>query len=108
MQIVYALFCIIGTLLPVASFAPWLIDNGLNIGLLVQEAFAAPISAFAWTDVLVSALVLVVFVLTEGRRLQMPHAWLALLGLAIGVSLALPLFLLLRERHLKKRSGSIL
>ncbi len=105
MQIIYAVLCIVGTLLPLAQFSPWLADHGLNVPLLIQQAAAAPLAAFAWSDVVVSALVLIVFVLVEGRRLEMPRAWLSLLGLAVGVSLALPLFLLLRERHLAS-SGS--
>jgi len=101
MQIVYAVLCIVGALLPLTQFVPWLVSHGLNVPLLVQEALAAPVSAFAWSDVLISALALIVFVFAEGRRIRMPRAWLSLLGLAVGVSLALPLFLLLRERHLQ-------
>lgn len=100
MQIIYALLCVIGTVLPLAQFVPWLSDHGLDLPLLVQEAISTPLSAFAWSDVLVSAIVVVVFVLAEGRRLAMRRPWASLLGLAIGPSLALPLFLLMRERHL--------
>jgi hypothetical protein len=99
-QIVYAVLCIVGTLLPLAQFVPWLAREGLDVPLFVQQAVAAPISAFAWSDVLVSAVVVVVFVLSEGRRLSMRRLWLPLMGLGVGVSLALPLFLYLREQHL--------
>lgn len=47
-------------------------------------------------------MVVIVLVVVEGRRIGMRHAWVSLLGLVVGVSLALPLFLLLRERHLAK------
>jgi len=100
MQIIYVFLCIVGTLLPLSQFVPWLTGHGLNVSLFIQKAVTTPISAFAWSDVAVSALVLIAFVLVEGRRLGMSRAWLSLLGLAVGVSLALPLFLLLRERHL--------
>lgn len=100
MQILYAVLCVLGTLLPFGVFAPWLAEYGLNLPLLAQHALAAPVSAFAWLDVVVSALALVGFVFHEGRRLGMPRPWLSLLGLSVGVSLALPLFLLVRERHL--------
>lgn len=63
---------------------------------------ASPLSAFAWLDMLVSALAVIVFVLYEGRRLHMPRAWLALPGLCVGVSLALPLFLWMREGHMQQ------
>lgn len=100
MQTIYAILCILGTAWPLAQFVPWLADHGLDIPLFVQEAVATPVASFAWSDLLVSAVVVVVFTLAEGHRLGMRHAWASLLGLAVGVSLALPLFLLMRERHL--------
>ncbi len=99
-QIVYAILCIVGTALPLAQFLPWLADHGLNLALIFSEATATPIAAFGWSDVVVSGVVVVALVLAEGRRLGMRHAWVSLLGLVVGVSLALPLFLLLRQRHL--------
>lgn len=57
MQIIYAVLCIVGTLLSLTQFIPWLADHGLNISLLIQQALAAPISAFAWSNVVVSALI---------------------------------------------------
>lgn len=100
MQTVYALLCIVGTVLPLAHLVPWLSDHGLDIPFFMQLATANPVSAFAWTDLLVSAFVVVALVLVEGRRTGMRHPWVALLGLLVGISLALPLFLLLRERHI--------
>lgn len=100
MQVIYIILCIVGTGLPLAQFVPWLSSHGLNVRLLVQEAAATPISAFAWSDVLVCGMVVAVFVVVESRRIAMRGYWLPLLGLAVGPSLALPLFLLLRERHL--------
>ena len=100
MQIIYVVLCIVGTALPLAQFIPWLAERGLDFPLFIQQAVATPIASFAWSDLVVSGVVVVLFTLAEGRRLGMRHAWVSLLGLAVGVSLALPLFLLLRERHL--------
>ena len=100
MQIVYAILCIVGTALPLTQFLPWLAGHGLNLPLFFSNAIATPIAAFGWSDLVVSGVVVAVFVLAEGRRLGMRHAWVSWLGLVVGVSLALPLFLLLRERHL--------
>ncbi len=102
MQFAYAVLCVIGTVLPLAQFLPWLGDYGLDAPLFISLATANPISAFAWSDLLVSAVVVVIFVLVEGRRIGMRHVWASLLGLLVGISLALPLFLLLRERHLRR------
>lgn len=100
MQIFYAILCVLGTVLPLSQFILWLADHGLDVPLLLQQIVASPISAFAWLDVVVSGVALIAFVLIEGRRINLPRPWLSLLGLAVGVSLALPLFLLLRQRHL--------
>jgi hypothetical protein len=100
MQVVYIILCIAGAALPLAQFLPWLSSHGPNLPLLVQQAVAAPVSAFAWSDVLVSGATTAVLVIVEGRRLAMRHLWLPLMALLVGPSLALPLFLLLRERHL--------
>jgi len=99
-QIVYAILCVVGTVLPLAQFMPWLADHGLNLPLFFSHATATPIAAFGWSDLVVSGVVVAVFILIEGRRLGMRKAWVSLPGLIVGVSLALPLFLLLRERHL--------
>jgi len=84
------------------------VDNGLDLPLLIRQAAQLRVGAFAWLDVLVSALVLLGFMISEGRRLQLRHVWLPVVGTCtVGVSLGLPLFLLLREirleQHMEKR-----
>lgn len=100
MQLIYLLLCLAGTALPLSQFLPWLAEHSLNVPLLLQQATAGQIAAFAWADVLVSGIAVAVFVIAESRRLAMRRVWLPLCGLLVGPSLALPLFLLLRERHL--------
>lgn len=100
MQRIYVFLCLAGAALPLSQFLPWLSAHGLDIPLLLQQATASHIAAFAWADVLVSGIAVLVFVVAEGRRLAMRRLWLPLSCLAVGPSLALPLFLLLRERHL--------
>jgi hypothetical protein len=94
----YLLLCIVGTVLPLSQFLPFLREHGLSIGVFVDQLFATPVSAFFGWDVIVSSLVLWVFVLTEGRRDGVRHLWAPIAAnLAVGVSLGLPLFLYLRE-----------
>lgn len=101
MKLVYLALCVLGTALPMSQFLPWLYQHGANISLLFDRAFGSPISAFAWLDVVVSAIVVVVFIIWEGRRIRMSKLWIPIAGLfTVGVSLGLPLFLLLREFHL--------
>ncbi len=100
MRFVYLLLCIAGTALPLAQFVPWLSANGLNVPLLLQQATSSSIAAFAWADVLISGLATIALICVEGRRLGMRRLWLPLSSILIGPSLALPLFLFLKERHL--------
>lgn len=100
MKLFYFLCCIIGTILPMSQFVPWVFENGFNIPFLISQIIENPISIFAWYDVLVSAIVLIVFIVMENKRYKIRYAWVSLLGLCVGVSLALPLFLLIREYHI--------
>lgn len=105
MQALYLVFCVFGAVLPLSQFVPWLSDYGFDIPLLLQQATSSPIAAFAWSDVLISGMALAVFMIVEGARINLRHRWWLLSALAVGPSLALPLFLLLRERHLARKGG---
>ena len=100
MQIIYILLCIAGMALPLSQFVPWLSAYGLNVPLLFQLATSNKIAAFAWADVVITGIVVAVFMASEGRKLAMRRLWLPLSCLMVGPSLALPLFLFMRERHL--------
>lgn len=101
----YGILSILGIVLPYWQFVPWLRENGLDLVSLFNEATQLRIAAFAWSDVVVSAVVLLVFIWIEGNRLKMSKLWLPILGtLTVGVSLGLPLFLFLREIQLKNES----
>lgn len=96
---IHAVLAVLGALLPLWFFAAFLLEHGWDVPRFFNELFANHISAFFAMDVLVSALVLAVFVLVEARRLQRPGMAWCLLGLCVGVSFALPLFLFVRERY---------
>jgi len=104
MKIFYALMCVLGVILPFSQFFPWLYENGLSVSTLFQQATENKISTFAWLDVIVSAVVLIGFILAEGNRLSIKKLWIPIVGtLTVGVSLGLPLFLLQREDYLKAK-----
>jgi|SRR6185312_2547883 Protein of unknown function (DUF2834). len=95
---VYLSLCVLGLLLPYSQFLPFLREHGLDLRLIGEQLFANRISSFFGLDVIVSSVVLWIFVRVEGRRLAMRRRWLPLVALlTVGVSLALPLFLYLRE-----------
>jgi hypothetical protein len=102
---VYLSLCIVGTLLPLSQFVPWLWANGLDLPLFLRDLFATRIGGFFGMDVFVTAAVLWAFVAFEGRRLGVRHPWAPIVGsLAVGVSLGLPLFLYLRQVRLDQLS----
>lgn len=102
---IYLGLCVLGTLLPYSQFGPFLVERGLAPGLFVQQLFANEISGFFAWDVIISSVVLWVFVFAEGRRLGMRRLWIYIAAsLTVGVSLALPLFLYVREGALRPRS----
>ena len=93
MKTFYGFLCILGLLLPYGFFLPWLVENGIDIRLFFAEAGQSRIGAFAWADVVISAIALIGFVLVEGTRVNMPRLWLPVAGTcAVGPSLGLPLF----------------
>jgi hypothetical protein len=99
----YFWLCVIGTVLPLGAFLPWLGEHGLDLPLFFAELFSTRIGAFAGWDVIVSAAALFVFVAVEGGRLKVRPLWAPVVAtLAVGVSLGLPLFLLLREVRLRQ------
>ena len=97
----YLILCFLGALLPYWQIGPWLAENGLNLPLFFAQLFENRVGAFFGVDVFVSAAALLVFVVSEGSRLEVRGRWLPVLALfTVGVSLALPLFLYMRERKL--------
>jgi Terpene cyclase DEP1 len=99
----YLLLCILGTVLPFSQFIPFLLENGLNINLFLEQLFVNRISSFFGIDLIVSVLVLLTFILWEGSRLKMKNLWVYVAStLLIGVSLGLPLFLLMRQHKLEE------
>ncbi len=99
----YSLFCVLGLVAPYSQFVPWAMEYGIAPIELARQAFSSHASGFAWMDVIVSALVLIGFIVAEGRRSRMGCTWAPIAGtLLVGVSFGLPLFLLMRELHMEK------
>ncbi|HMF91477.1 MAG TPA: DUF2834 domain-containing protein [Candidatus Angelobacter sp.] len=108
LKTIYLSLCVLGVVLPYWQFLPWVAENGLHLGLLVQQLFANRIGGFFGMDVFISSLVLLVFMRAERTKLGIRLPWLPVLALfTVGVSLALPLFLYLRELALEKSQGGL-
>jgi Terpene cyclase DEP1 len=102
MQWLYLAVAVLGAALPLSQLVPFVAAHGLDVPLLFRQLFETNAAAFFGLDVIVSSVALWLFVFSEGRRRRMKNLWLYVLcNLAVGVSLALPLFLFFRERALK-------
>ena len=102
-QIFYLVLSIAGTILPYSQLIPFLMEHGPDLPLILQQLFANRISGFFGLDVVVSSVVLWIFVFAEGTRLKMRRLWIYLAcSLLVGVSLGLPLFLMMRESKIER------
>jgi hypothetical protein len=96
----YLLCAIAGAIIPYSQFVPWLAEHGPDARGFVAELFSTRIGAFFGLDVIISAAALLVFIIWEGRRQNMPMLWAPVAATClVGVSCGLPLFLYMRERR---------
>jgi hypothetical protein len=102
---IYSLLFLIGTFLPLTQFWPWFGEHGLDLKLFFTELFSTRIGGFFGLDVIISAIVLVVFASIETVRLKIKSAGTVMTAVIIatlfaGVSSGLPLFLYFRQKHI--------
>jgi hypothetical protein len=98
MGYLYLGLAFLGAVAPYSYLGQFLINNGLNFAEFKAQLISTPVGSYFGLNMLVAALVTVLFILGEGKRLKMRGLWLPLLTtLAVGVSCGLPLFLYLRR-----------
>ncbi len=96
---IYLLLTIIGTIIPMMFFGPWISENGFELSALVAAWKVSPATTGLYYDMLITAIALNIWILVETyiRKdywvlICLPATYL------IGVSCGLPLFLFLRSR----------
>jgi hypothetical protein len=100
MKTLYVVLFVLGCVLPLSQLVPWVAAHGVDPRLFVSELFANRISSFFGLDVIVSAVVLLLWLWEERRRRGLPYSWVsALATVTIGVSAGLPLCLYLLRRY---------
>jgi hypothetical protein len=103
----YLALCVVGAILPYSLFIPFLLENGLDFRLIVEQMFSNRISGSFALDVIVSSIVFWVLVFVEGRRAELKNLWVPIAAnVVVGLSLGLPLFLYLRERRLEEMGAT--
>jgi hypothetical protein len=104
----YLTLALVGLIVPYYFLISFVLSHGLDGSAFLRQLFGTPISSFFATDLLISSVVFVGFLLRESRRYSIAHWWAYLVALAtVGLSFALPLFLYARERGRETEARSI-
>jgi len=102
MKKLYLLLAIVGWVLPYYFSVAFLFENGLDLGLLLDQLFANDISTFFAVDLVITAIVFLAFLYCETSHWQMANRWVYVVAtLAAGPSFSLPLFLYFRESRMQ-------
>ncbi len=99
----YLAMCVVGTIIPYAIMAKFFLEMGTDYHLMADWLFVNIWNTFFLADLLLVAIVIICYIFIEGRKIKMPQLWIPLICVSlVGVCLALPLFLYMRELHLEK------
>lgn len=94
----YLVAAIIGTLIPWFFFGQFISAEGVNLSLFLASLPANSVTSGATADLLISILIFWVWAYTDSRQRGIQYWWLTVVaGFTVGLSLALPLYLYMRE-----------
>lgn len=94
----WLLLCVLGILFPFSQYPAYYEKYGMDFTPFTTAPWKDPATAFLQMDFIVTAVTAAAFIVYDGRKLKMKRLWLPLASIfLVGMSLALPLFLYLRE-----------
>jgi hypothetical protein len=97
MKIFLIVCCFAGIVVPYWFALPFFLIHGPNFRLFVEEMFASRISSFFAADLIISSVIFLSWSRRDARDKKILGWWLVLVSnLVVGLSLALPLYLLKR------------
>jgi hypothetical protein len=103
MKMVYLTAAVAGMLVPYYFWGAFLRESGLDLALLLAQLFANHISTFFAVDLIITAIVFLLFSYRESRKRGISSWWAYVLAtLLVGPSFSLPLFLYQRERLMER------
>jgi hypothetical protein len=107
MRTLYIILCVVGTILPYWQGMEFSREHGMDMAAFVRMAAANSASRYIGLDLLVTALVFIVFLVVEGKRLALRRLWLPVIAtFLVGVSLGLPMFLAMRENRVSAKTSN--
>ena len=95
--------CLVYGLIALAALVgtQWALVDAISSSSDLGDVFDGPVATFTTIDLLAVALAATIFMVVEGRRIQVPWLWLyVVLVFTVAISVALPLFLIARTRTL--------
>lgn len=101
MKKAYLILAVLGLVVPYYFFISFLLENGLNLTLINEQLLVNKMAAFFVADLVITAVVFLLYAYRETKRLTMDRYWLYVLAtVLIGPSFSFPLFLFFREDRL--------
>lgn len=101
MKKVYLVLLIIGAALPLNYLLQFMVKYGFDINLIFEQLFSNNITRFFTSGLVVSSLCFLYFMYIESKKHNIGTWWICLIALfTIGLSLAFPLFMYIREDYL--------
>ena len=95
---IYLMFAILGTILPFISFGGFIAANGLDLIGFANGTVANGAAAGFTIDLFISSFVFWVFMFSDAPKRGINNLWIYIAcNLLVGLSLALPLYLYVRE-----------
>jgi hypothetical protein len=102
----YMAMCVVGIVVPYYVMWRFLEVMGTDYNLMMEWLFVNWWNTFFLADLFLVAVAIIGYIVIEGRRLGLPRLWLPLVCVGlVGVCLALPLFLYMREVHLERAAA---
>jgi len=100
--------CLAGIVIPYWFALPFFLIHGANFSLFFEEMFGTRISSFFAADLIVASVIFLVWSWRDARERGIAGWWIVLLSnLVVGLSLALPLYLLKRMDGAEEANGKI-
>lgn len=106
-QLFYAVMAIIGVVVTWMHNIDFIMTHqGFSLLTFVEQAKSNPAGASLANDVGVVGVVFFFWSFIEARRLGMKHWWIYVVLTIVAIACSMPIFLLMRERHLHSKQTS--
>ncbi|MBK8254303.1 MAG: DUF2834 domain-containing protein [Polyangiaceae bacterium] len=103
---VYAVLAVIGAVGPWYFNVQWMALGNTSLFSFLSGVFANPASSSIGVDIVVGATAVNLWMVHEAKRIGMKHVWVYIVvTFFVAFACAAPLFMLMRERHLRATRG---